>query len=572
MLAAAIALTNIFNSKQQNKLPLLAHEILNSPAHELSKQIKDGSLTASKLCVLYVVRMKQVQPFINAMAQDRFKEAIDEANRIDQLLASFRSGSKSESELSEEEQEMLRSPLLGIPISVKESIQVKGMRNSCGLWSRRDHTASEDAVLVMNARRLGMIPICTTNIPECTFYWADCQNKVYGRTKNPYDLSRISGASSGGEAALLGAGASLLGIGSDIGGSLRIPAHYCGVFSHKASPFLLSPEGNFPEVNECRMRMFTLGPMARYASDLRYLLKCLLSDKGNLKQDMYFKFQPKDIAQKRQNLIQRLDDPVDLSGIKIFYFDFNESSRLTGRQSLKCQQELMDAQKELIDHFSSKFGAKCEHINLDDYMKKMLITWQCLLRGGGCDEPELYFKENELKHVLEIDSLVCEFIKMPIGLSKHTKESLLSILVGQAIPEDPKQAYPLCEKFEKIAQDHKNDIELRLGDHGVLIMPTLPTIAYKHNEAMLKTHDLRFPCTFNVLQLPTTHATMRLDKRNKMPFGFSIAAKQYQDHLTLAVAEEIEKTFGGWTEPTSRKDETSDAASKATKATKASKN
>lgn len=551
MLTSTVAIANIFNSRRNSRIPPIVDQLLTTPAHKLSKQIKDGSLSSEKLCQVYVDRIKQVQGSINAVAQDRFKEALEEARQIDQLLASFRSGSKAESEFSEDEQEMLRSPLLGVPISIKESIQVKGMRNTCGLWSRRDSYADQDAVVVNNVKRFGMIPICNTNVPEGTMYWADCQNKVYGRTKNPYDTCRITGASSGGEASLLGAGGTVLGLGSDIGGSLRSPAHYCGINSHKPSPFLISPEGNYPDVNECRLRMFSIGPMTRYASDLRYLLKCLLSDKNNPKQDTYFKFQPNNIGEQRKSVLQHLDESVDLSDIKIHYFNFNESSELTGKQSVKCQPELMEAQQELIDHFRSKFNTKCEHVNLDKYIKKILITWQCMLRGGGCAEPDLYFKQNELKEVLDIQSVVMEFIKMPLGLSKHTKESLLTLIVGAAIPEDRDKAYPLCEKFENLAIELKNELEDKLGTDGVLIMPTLPTVAHKHNEAILKTPDVRFPCLFNVLQFPVTHATMRLDKKHKLPYGFSVASKPYQDHLTLAVAEEIEATFGGWVDPSS---------------------
>lgn len=493
-------------------------------------------------------RIKQVQPFVNAITQDRFKEALDEARNIDDLLASFRSG-KPESEFSPSELEMLRSPLLGVPISVKESIMVKGMKNSCGLWDRRKVTASDNAVPVKNAIRFGMIPICTTNIPECTLFWADCQNKVYGRSLNPYDLSRITGASSGGEGSLLASGASIVGMGSDIGGSLRIPAHYCGVYSHKPSPFLVSAEGNYPELKESRLRLFTIGPMCRYASDLRPLLKCLLNDCDNAKQDTYYKYQPKNIASIRKELIQKLDESIDLSQVKLFYSNFNES-QLKGKQSIQVQAEFMEAQQELIDHFRSKFNCQIEKINLDKYLKKTMITWQCMLRGGGTVDRDSAYSENELNEIFGIDNLALEFIKMPLGLSRHTKESLLSIVVGSTIPNERDKAFPLCEKFEKFGAEMKAELEATLGDTGVLIMPTLPTVAYKHNVSLLKTADIRFPSLFNVVQLPVSHATMRLDKKHRLPFGFSVAAKQYNDQLTLAITEEIEMAFGGWTPPT----------------------
>lgn len=493
------------------------------------------------------------------MAQDNFKDALEQAQRIDQLLASFRDG-KPETEFTIDQLEMLRSPLMGIPISIKESIMFKGMRNSCGLWIRRNHIANEDAVVVKNVQRLGMIPICTTNIPECTLFWADCQNKVYGRSLNPYDLSRITGGSSGGEAALLGSGASLIGIGSDLAGSLRIPAHYCGIFSHKPSPFLLSSVGNYPEIKESRLRMFTLGPMSRYASDLRPLLKCLMSDKDNAEQDTYYKFQPENIALIRKDIIQKLDNTIDLSQIKLYYFKFNEASTLKGKQSVQVQPEFMEAQQEVVDHFSSKFNCRTEQINLDKYLKKALITWQYMLICGGTVDRDTSYDANELKRAFGIDgSWLMELIKMPLGLSKHTKESLLTLLMDANLPKEREKVYALCEKFEKFGAEIKAEIETTLGDNGILIMPTLPTVAYKHNISLMKTPDIRFPAMFNILQLPVSHAVLRLDKKHKLPFGFSIAAKSYNDPLTLAVAEEIELAFGGWTPPTGVSDSISAA-------------
>ena len=182
-------------------------------------------------------------------------------------------------------------------------------------------------------------------------------------------------------------------------------------------------------------------------------------------------------------------------------------------------------------------------------MKKILITWQCMLEGGGVVDRENTYNVDELKQVLGINSMALEFLKLPFGLSKHTKESVLLMLMGSTVPRDREKAFELCEKFEKFATELCKEMEQQLGDNGVLIIPTLPTVAYKHNISLLKTSDFRFPALFNVLQLPVTHAHFGLDKKHKMPFGFSLASKPYKDQLTLAMAEEIELSFGGWTEP-----------------------
>lgn len=509
---------------------------------------------------VYIERIKQVQPIINAVTHDRFKEALDEAKKLDQLLSDMRNDKKDDNEFTQDERDLFQSPLLGIPISVKESIMVNGMKNTVGLWNRKDVYAQEDAIVVKNIKRFGMIPICITNVPEGTLYWADCQNPIYGRTLNPYDLSRITGASSGGEGALIGSGASICGLGSDIGGSLRIPAHYCGITSHKASPFLISSEGNSPPLKEYRLRLFTIGPMCRYASDLRPLLKCLISDKDNSKKDTYIRYQPKNIEQLRKDVLLKLDQykqpQFDLSQIKLFYFEFNKNDHNNNQQSkvsksaYNVQKEFLDTQDDILNHFKTKFNTNCQLINLDKYFRKTFIIWQSMLIGGGTIDRELEYNENELNETFDVKNVFLEFLKIPFGISKHSKESIFSLLLGQAIPKDKTSALEMCEKFEKLNEQLKEEFHQHLGDWGVLIMPTMPTVAYKHNVGLLKTQDLKFPSLFNRLQVPVTHVHLKLDKKNQLPYGFSIVSKPYNDAITISIAEEIELAFGGWQQPT----------------------
>lgn len=523
----------------------------------------------------YIERIRQVQPHINAMCEDRFEDARREARAIDALLDEFRSGRKPEGEFTSEQLEMLRSPLLGVPVSIKESIGVRDMRHSAGLYDRRDTRAQSDAVVVRNARRYGMVPICTTNVPEGTLFWADCRNTVYGRTLNPYDLTRVTGASSGGEGALLAAAGSVVGMGSDIGGSLRIPAHFCGINSHKPSPFLVSTQGNWPPVYGSRLRLFTLGPMCRYASDLRPMLKCMLLDaldednKRNqdknldetIEQDeqtrllhlqMTNKFKPTNINELRRQVLTKLDEPIDLCQIKLFYFNFNTESKLKGRRKLHVQREIMDAQQEVIDHFRSKFSCQVQHVDLDKFLKKTLVTWQCMMLGAGVEgEREQDYDEHRFESEFGLqNSAVLELMKLALGASKHTKEAVLASLVGIVVPRDRSKAFPMGERFERHAEEMRRELDELLGDNGVLVVPTLPSIAYKHHHALIKTPDLRHVALFNVCQMPVSCATFKIDKKHRMPFGFSFATRVYNDHIGITVAEEVELAFGGWQPPT----------------------
>lgn len=179
----------------------------------------------------YIDRCKEVNPFLNAIVDSRYEEALAEAREIDkEIIAGVRTPEQMEKE----------TPLLGLPVTVKESIAVKGLSNQAGRKFKKRKYAEEDAPIVHNARKNGAIILLVSNTPELCLCW-ETYNKVSGRTNNPWDMRRTPAGSSGGEGALLGSGASLLGIGSDIAGSLRMPAMFNGVWGHKPSPHLVSP-------------------------------------------------------------------------------------------------------------------------------------------------------------------------------------------------------------------------------------------------------------------------------------------------------------------------------------------
>ena len=113
--------------------------------------------------------------------------------------------------------------------------------------------ATEDAPVVANLKAAGAICLGVTNAPELAF-WFDSSNKLYGRTNNPHDLSRIPGGSTGGNAALISYGGSLIGNASDIGGSIRMPSAFCGIYGHKPTPFIVNTSGHYPEISEYRQK------------------------------------------------------------------------------------------------------------------------------------------------------------------------------------------------------------------------------------------------------------------------------------------------------------------------------
>lgn len=182
------------------------------------------------------------------------------------------------------------------------------MKQTAGLTLRKNVTAEHDAEVVRLMRAAGGIPLATTNVSELAMWW-ETSNYLYGTTKNPYNTRHIVGGSSGGEGCLQAAAGSPLGIGSDIGGSIRMPSFFNGIFGHKPSKNVVSNDGQYPSAHsEDQDRLLAIGPMCRYAQDLLPALKVL--------------------AGKENAETLRLDTKVDISTINVRVIRLSSSYRL----------------------------------------------------------------------------------------------------------------------------------------------------------------------------------------------------------------------------------------------------
>src|SRR5579871_2964468 len=224
---------------------------------ELSDALVTRKLSASELLEHTIARIEALDGRFNAVVVRDFERARDAAKAADAALA------RGE-----------RSPLLGIPVTLKEPFDVAGLPSTWGFPQFSDFMPKQDALAVSRLKQAGAIIIGKTNIP---IGLRDFQsyNDVYGVTKNPWDVNRSPGGSSGGSSAALAAGYGPLSIGSDIGGSLRVPAFHCGVYAHKPTYALVPMRGHtappFPPLPFSR-DLSVIGPMARGAADLSLLL------------------------------------------------------------------------------------------------------------------------------------------------------------------------------------------------------------------------------------------------------------------------------------------------------------
>lgn len=232
--------------------------ITSQSASEMLQAMSDGTITSERLVEAHIERAAIINPQINSIAQQCFEDALTRAKLADQQRES---GEAS-------------GVLHGLPITVKENIATAGHPMSLGLPSRVDTTAIEDAVVVAQAKAEGAIVLAKTNIPQLLLSF-ECQNPLYGATKNPFALNRSSGGSSGGEAAAIATGMSPCGIGTDIGGSIRIPAAWCGIYGLKPTAGRWSTQGIASALPGQELVCATAGPMARCTEDLWLMMQAL---------------------------------------------------------------------------------------------------------------------------------------------------------------------------------------------------------------------------------------------------------------------------------------------------------
>lgn len=227
------------------------------PAWEQAALIRDGLVTSRELLEHHLDRIARLDADVNAVVSVDVERARHEADLADQAARPL-------------------GVLHGLPMTVKDSIETAGLRTVCGDPSLLHHVPAQDAPAVARLRAAGAIVLGKTNVP---MWAADCQstNAVFGTTNNPWDLTRTPGGSSGGEAAAVAAGLSPLGLGSDLGGSLRLPASFCGVFALKPSYGLVPTTGHLPPAPGSLhpMDIGAIGPMARTARDLDLALAVL---------------------------------------------------------------------------------------------------------------------------------------------------------------------------------------------------------------------------------------------------------------------------------------------------------
>lgn len=481
--------------------------LLKMSATALAAAVTKGEVTPLAVVDAHIARLEATAP-LNGLVGRRFEEARAEARAAEAVLAG--KGPKP--------------PFTGVPCTIKEAIALRGSPNTSGLYHRRDVKAQKDATAVARLRAAGFIPLGVTNVPEACF-WFETDNLVYGRTKNPYDARRSAGGSSGGEGAVIGAGGSPVGLGSDVGGSIRMPSASCGIFGLKPSHNVIPLTGHWPhyddESGEPSVRRDvqlynTLGPMARRAEDLLPMLRIMAGPDGcdTTVQSVAF------------------GDPAKVRwrGRKVYLLAEPRIAR-----AWSVSPELAAATRRSADALAQE-GATIEEIDPALFWRALLI-WSCTLDAldlprvdkmlGGGRRPLILWEL--FRHLAGRPRLTLPALEYCLG------EKIFGLFPGKG-------------RFIALGSALRQRVEEMLNPGNVLLMPTHPRTAPRHWRPMLRPFDYTYTAIFNILRVPVVAAPVGFD-RDGLPLGVQIAAPFGQDHVAAAAALALERAFGGWRPP-----------------------
>lgn len=483
------------NGRRKSATLASVDDLLDSALPDLADKIRRREVSPVEVLDHHIRRIKAVNPLINAVIAERYEAARHEAVAAEQRI------------MSADDADAL-PPLLGIPFTAKEYIAAEGMPLTGGVWSRRHVRSTTDAETIRRLRNAGAILVGTTNVPEGGL-WLETYNRVYGRTCNPWDISRTCGGSSGGDGAIVAAGGVPFALGADVGGSIRIPAAFCGVVGHKPTGRMVPNTGFWPEAEGELSAYLVCGPLTRRVRDVMPLMRILAGPDG-----VDPVARPWSLGQPREvDLADVVAFPVEDPGPRV-----RPSMRLAVR----------NAADALADR-----GATIAELPKAALRRAFMIWSSMMTAAGGPSYSELLGGGVPLRTVREL-------MKALVGRSHHTVPALLVVAAEGLTRWIPSQVQAMVDAG-KVLQAELEDI---LGANGVLLLPPYTRPAPRHHGPLLTPFD--FVCTglFNVLEFPSTTVPMGFDRR--LPLAVQVIGRRGNDHLTLAVAEALEESSGGW--------------------------
>lgn len=445
------------------------HPALSLCGTRQAELIRERKLSSAELITAHLERIDDVNPGLNAAIEILRDSALRTARAVDEGR--------------------IRGPLAGVPFSIKDSIEVRGTICSSGTLGYRNNAPSrQDATLVRRLRNAGAIPIARTNLPDLLFAF-ESDNLIFGRTNNPHDPTRTSGGSSGGEAALIAACGSPFGLGSDAAGSVRLPAHYCGIAALKPTSGRLDRTGHIPPAGGWIETLWQIGPMARHVEDLWTMMPILLGE-------------PEEGNEDRTVIPMPFGDRMNVEYLRVAYFTDNgilaadDDTAATVERAARA----LNAQPAMPPKIEQSYDLEMEMLGADG--------------GDGLREFLRDIGSNRTHPLIEG------------WLSKL--ERCRADVAGFA-------------RFWAKLDNFRTAMYKFLNDYDVLLSPVSFSPAIKHGAS---TSDDIFPgysytMTHNLTGWPA--ATVRCGtSREGLPIGVQIAAAPWREDIVLSVAEFLE--------------------------------
>ena len=457
----------------------------------MAEQIRQKKLSPVELVDAHLARIEKLNPKLNAFVQVEAEGAHREARAAeDAVLRGEKLG-----------------PLHGVPVSIKSSIEVAGLRCEAGSKLRAGFVASRDAPLVSRLRKAGAIILGNTNTPELLMAW-ETDNLLYGRTNNPWDLSRTPGGSSGGEAAAIAAGCSAGGVGSDGGGSIRVPAHFSGICGLKPTPGRIPATGHFPTSVGPFALIGVVGPMARTVADLRVLFEAMQG--------------PDDGDPSSAPVPLRWPGLSELKKLRVGYFEDDGRTPVTAetRAAVRTAAEAL-----------KRAGFNVEPFRPEGLEPARRLWWQFFgIAGGMLLGPLINGREADLSPILK------QFSSWVAAEPSHTGQTLLDTWIQRDVV--------------------RMEIFSQMREYPILLCPVASIPAFRHGERSWEVDGQTvqyldawsYTEWFNLLGTPA--AVVPVGRSNEgLPIGVQIVARPWEEESVLAIAAELELQRGAWQAP-----------------------
>ncbi|GLO67028.1 amidase [Oceanobacillus sp. E9] len=464
-------------------------QIIQMDATQLSKAILSSEITSLEAVAVFIKHIHEVNPIINAVVEERFIEAIEEAKEYDNLL---KNGQKL-------------GPLHGVPISIKESLHVMGLKTTGGLEHRQDLIAIEDAAVVKKLKAAGAIILGKTNTPALCFC-QETDNKLYGRTNNPWDISMSAGGSSGGEGALLAVGGAAVGIGSDVGGSIRFPAHFNGVIGFKPGKDQISTDGHFPSIqHELQARMLTIGPMGKSVQDMRLLYEILSNSN------------------------------VHTQKLKDFKLEI-----LPGNSGYPLSNETVDLLNQLEYFLEKSFPTKRV---VPPYFKGSALIWQEIMSINGSKLVEDEAFNNDRSGVYT--SFFKEKLTQRTSVHPYLSRAIIGAKMFKPSRKRVQEIITIIEQGDEMLETYL--------DNRLLIFPVYHETALPHGKVFKEIFSMRktylqfmpYVAYANVWGLPSLTIPIG-ESNNGLPISIQIMSKSGNEDAIFRLAKLIEKKYRGF--------------------------